>query len=145
MIDRVLELRSQINSAMELFDAAAERRDEAAAANQAERAAYLDKLYASTIPTTPHGAADKIRDAIGTLRESVDPMSQYCAHHLNPIARRLARGDRRLADIVTLRAVVSLANARIADDDVLPSLATALEGIARPIAIASAPLQRAPA
>ncbi len=141
MSDRVLELRRQIQNEMKNFDAAAARRDEEAATRHADRARYLDELYASAVPNSPMGAADKIRDAVTILRAGEDDLRAYYARNLNPIAKRLARGDRRLADIMTLRAIVSLVERRQSEDDVFLVLSTALKAVSRPVALSSTTAQ----
>ena len=138
MTDRVLELRAQIESTMEKFDAAIVQRGDAVAASiHADRARFIDEQFADTIPSTLGGAVCKLQDVIVRMEAGEDPLTEQFTRQLNPIIEHLAEGDLRLADIIRLRALRGVALLYPeTSESVLAGLETTITGLSRP-AVAS--------
>lgn len=108
--DPIVQIDTEIRQAERLMWRAMAARNAPVAESCGDSLRELTSRLWERDPTTPAGAAIKLREAVDVLREREDPDSRRLARGVNPIARRLARGDRRLADLIALRAARSLAS-----------------------------------
>ena len=109
MTDPVVAIARELEIADRAFDEAAVKRDLVNGLAIGARLESLTRALHSQTPTTPAGAAILLREATDFLEESADPIAQRVANTLNPIAIRLAKGNRRQADLIALRAAQTLA------------------------------------
>jgi hypothetical protein len=140
--DPVVELATELRRTDRAFDQALAEQNAPKVAHLGARLVTLTAAMHARQPTTPKGAAILLWEAAGALRECDDPAAKSLAKTINPIARRLARGNRTEADALALRAAQAL-SARIPNGaehpETVPALiARALRGATAPVLVSGA-------
>jgi len=128
----------EINAYSRAFDAAVRRRDTRAAESHGELLIQLIRQMLTADADTLWDAAVLLREAALTLEDSEDQRAPVVYVRLRRIARRLARGERRLTDLVLLRTLAEMARDWFPTDDTAELTENAIRAAARPQELAPA-------
>jgi hypothetical protein len=141
--DPVLALAAEIKRLDDELAHAMRSRDLEAQEHAMASLHCIGDQFTTAEPTTSRGVGVKLKDALVTLGECDDSISERCTATLKRITGRFSRGKPQHHDIVSLRAAAELAALRQSEDDVAALLTTALRGATRPRIVASAPRAKA--
>jgi hypothetical protein len=136
--DPVLELATELRRTDKAFDDAIVQGNRAKAQMVGARLALLTETLHRRAATSPQGAAVLIREAASALAECADLTAVQVVKAINPVAKRLARGNCTIADLISLRAARDLSQRSGHVTKICPvsdMLSRALRGAAAPVLV----------